>query len=109
MPAGGDGLAEIRAALGESRRLLALIGLFSASVNLLMLTALINSAPLAASITDPAERSALANRLVSPISHALIGSENVQSAPLLNWLDTRLKARFPRLFEGARGHDGEAH
>ena len=38
MTAGGDGRAEIRAALGESRRLFASIGLFSAFVNLLMLT-----------------------------------------------------------------------
>ena len=36
--AGGDGRAEIRAALGESHRLFASIGLFSAFVNLLMLT-----------------------------------------------------------------------
>ena len=32
------GISEIRAALGESRRLFASIGLFSAFVNLLMLT-----------------------------------------------------------------------
>ena len=38
MPTGGVGRAEIRAALGESRRLFASIGLFSAFVNLLMLT-----------------------------------------------------------------------
>ena len=36
--ASGDGAAEIRAALGESRRLFASIGLFSVFVNLLMLT-----------------------------------------------------------------------
>ena len=34
----GDGGAEIRTALGESRRLFVSIGLFSAFVNLLMLT-----------------------------------------------------------------------
>ena len=38
MPGGGAGGAEIRAALGESRRLFVPIGLFSAFVNLLMLT-----------------------------------------------------------------------
>ncbi len=38
MNADGHGRAEIRAALGESRRLFASIGLFSAFVNLLMLT-----------------------------------------------------------------------
>ena len=38
MVAGRDGRAEIRAALGESRRLFASIGLFSAFVNMLMLT-----------------------------------------------------------------------
>ena len=38
MTTGGDGGAEIRAALGESRRLFASIGLFSGFVNLLMLT-----------------------------------------------------------------------
>ena len=38
MSAGADGRVEIRAALGESRRLFASIGLFSAFVNVLMLT-----------------------------------------------------------------------
>ena len=38
MTTGSDGRAEISAALGESRRLFASIGLFSAFVNLLMLT-----------------------------------------------------------------------
>ena len=38
MTTGGDGRAEVRAALGESRRLFLSIGLFSAFVNLLMLT-----------------------------------------------------------------------
>ena len=38
MTTGGDGRAEVRAALGESQRLFASIGLFSIFVNLLMLT-----------------------------------------------------------------------
>ncbi|MXW85897.1 MAG: DUF2236 domain-containing protein [Boseongicola sp. SB0673_bin_14] len=85
----------------------------SSDESVVMANALINSAPLVAGISDPAERSALANRLIFPISHALIGSElaerlrfpactrmNAQRTLFLHWLDTRLKAGFPRLFKG---------
>ena len=85
----------------------------SGDESVVMANALINSAPLVAGISDPAERSALANRLIYPISRGLIGSElaerlrfpactrlNAQRALFLHWLDTRFKARFPRLLTG---------
>ncbi|MDE0211392.1 MAG: oxygenase MpaB family protein, partial [Boseongicola sp.] len=76
----------------------------------IMANALINSAPLVGGITDPAERSALANRLIFPISRALVGSElahalhfppcttlNAQGTLLLYRFGARLKVSFPRL------------
>ena len=87
----------------------------SSDESVIMANALINSAPLVAGISDPAERGALANRLIFPISHALIGSEladrlcfppctklNAQRTLFLHWLDTRIKGSFPRLFKGGK-------
>ena len=79
--------------------------------SVIMSNALINSAPLVAGITDPAERSVLVNRLIFPISRALIGSEladslrfppctklNAQGILFLYRLGEMLKGSFPRLF-----------
>ncbi|MYG26014.1 MAG: DUF2236 domain-containing protein [Boseongicola sp. SB0677_bin_26] len=79
--------------------------------SVIMANALINSAPLVAGITDPAERSALVNRVIFPISRALVGSEladslrfppctklNAQGTLLLYRLGQGLKGSFPRLF-----------
>ena len=79
----------------------------------IMANALIGSAPMVAGISDATERRDLANRLIYPISRALIGSDladrlrfppctnaRAQRVLLLHWLDTRLKASLPRLLKG---------
>lgn len=81
---------------------------------IVMTNALINSAPLVANITDPAERRKLVNKVIYPISRALVGNhladqlnfprDGGTSFPLLAYrIDQRvrqLRATFRR--EGAR-------
>ncbi len=80
--------------------------------SIVIANALINSAPLIAGISDPAQRSALVNRRIYPISRALVGSDladrlrfpastklSSRRTLFLYRLDTRLKRNFPRLFK----------
>ena len=48
MSSAGKGAEEIRTVLAESRRLFGAVGLFSAFVNLLMLTGILGDSPVAA-------------------------------------------------------------
>ena len=81
----------------------------------IMANALIGSAPMVAGISDATERRDLANRLIYPISRALVGSDladrlrfpacthaRAQRMLFLHRLDTRLKRGFPRLFSGGK-------
>ena len=43
--------------------------------SIIMANALINSAPLVAGVTEPAQRSAMAEKQIFPLSRALIGDE----------------------------------
>ena len=78
----------------------------------IMANALISSAPLVAGISDPVERSALANRLIYPISRALVGGDladrlrfpactmlRARRTLLMHWFVTRIKGSLPRRFK----------
>ncbi len=80
--------------------------------SVVMTNALINSAPLVAGISKPAERKALVMDLIYPISRALVGSEladqlrfpphtmlKARRTLFLYRLDTRLKRWLPGLFK----------
>ncbi|MCY3753123.1 MAG: oxygenase MpaB family protein [Alphaproteobacteria bacterium] len=86
-----------------------------ADESVIMANALINSAPLVADITDPAERRALARDIIFPISRALVGKDLADSLHFpastklkcyrtlfLYRLDTRLRRSFPRLFKDGK-------
>lgn len=70
---------------------------------------------MVAGISDATERRDLANRLIYPISRALVGSDladrlrfpacthaRAQRILIMHWLDTRLKGSFPHLLKGRR-------
>ena len=79
--------------------------------SVLMASALINSAPLVAGISDPAERKALVKDLIYPISRALVGGNladqlRFPAIPMLRsravrflfWLDNWRKRALPGMF-----------
>ena len=80
--------------------------------SVLMANALINSAPLVAGISEPAQRKALVTDLIYPISRALVGGDladqlRFPAIPMLRsrailflyWLDNWRKRALPRMFK----------